>query len=677
MSASKVAPGPSVGHVPPGDENHTSKNVRAKALWQRVVSLTLPRPDVETIDIYHRRALPQLLMVHPNSSFRRAWDLSIAAAVIYVCIMTPASLGFDFVAWGPNVASFESFLDACFVCDMVLSFRTGYFANGELHMEARVVARRYLRTWFIVDFVSNFPLSYVIPSSNKQQTSVKILKLQKIPKLLRFGVLLKYMRQYAKYYHLLVTAITMSLGLHIFTCIWVNVFNNCYGDVSVCSDWDTDQASSIYAESFHSVLLTFLGIAEASSFQTSSLLASPLESYRPHMYTLSSFIALFGVFNCALLFGHTLTLLLSWDQQSSTFRNRMDVISSEMKYYDLPADLQHRVKRNYDYLWINQRAYADMTLLNQPGLSKPLRTTIALHLYKDLLNTVPIFAGSNARFLGKVCMALDTAVYLPADVIIHQDDIGREMFIVRKGTVEVLPPRAKTSALHPIMHKLRSTKDGPRILLRDGDFFGETALVAEVRRTNTVVADSICDLNVLSKHAFNEILAEYPEFGVKMKKSVVARQLANMNFQSPTAKLQVETELNHLVDKSLMRRRFDLSFKGIYRSKRMADKLQAIQDRNKRAEAKPRKSIVQGLRARKASVTQLLSRRGFAPKPSPSDKNVAEQLDTPPEGPPGPPLPPLTDPGFPPPPDPSSSDAVVESRLEPLTSEPVPASDMP
>ncbi|OQR82907.1 Voltage-gated Ion Channel (VIC) Superfamily [Achlya hypogyna] len=617
----KVAPS---GVTPEWDPTDAGpEKERAKALWQRVVSLTLPSVEVEKIDIYHHNTPKQVFMVHPNSKFRRMWDFCVAAAVVYVCVMTPAALGFDFVDWGTNLSKFESVLDACFIIDMVLSFRTGYFANGELHMDAHLVARHYLQSWFIIDLVSNFPLSLVLPSSNKQQKSVKILKLQKIPKLLRFGVLLKYMRQYAKYYHLLVASVTMFLGLHIFTCVWVNVYNNCDGNGTLCSDWAT--ATDLYAESFHNVLLTYLGIAEASSYPSTSLLASPFDGFRPQMYTLSSFIAIFGVFNCALMFGHMLTLLLSWDQQSSTFRNRMDVISSEMKYYDLPADLQHRVKRNYDYLWINQRAYNDMTLLNQPGLSKPLRTTIALHLYKDLLNTVPIFAGSDARFLGKVCMALNTAVYLPADVIIHQDDIGREMFIVRKGQVEVLPPRTKVGPVHPIMLKLRSATDTKRILLKDGDFFGETALVADVRRTNTVVADTICDLNVLSKHAFNEILAEYPEFGVKMKKSVVTRQLANMNFRSSTVKRKVETQLNHLVDKSLNRRRFDMSFKGIYRAKKMADKLQAIQERVRKAETRPRRSIMQGFMARKDSIVQLLSRKGAVLKPSKSGHHIVEQ----------------------------------------------------
>lgn len=206
-----------------------------------------------------------------------------------------------------------------------------------------------------------------------------------------------------------------------------------------------------------------------------------------------------------------------------------------------------------------------MMLLNQPGISKTLRTTIALHLYKDLVKTVPFFAGSDQRFLGKVCLALETAVYLPGDTIIYCDDIGKEMFIVRKGLVEILIPEPGNPE--------------KRIYLRDGNFFGETALVIDVRRTNTVKAVSICDLNVLSKSAFNEIVAEYPEFGERMKRTVIKRQLDNMNIQSPVEKMKVQNQLNLVVEKSLKQRRMSVSLKTIYRAKKLGDKLKEIADR--------------------------------------------------------------------------------------------------
>ncbi len=80
---------------------------------------------------------------------------------------------------------------------------------------------------------------------------------------------------------------------------------------------------------------------------------------------------------------------------------------------------------------------------------------------------------------------LETAVYLPGDLIIQVDDLGKEMFIVRRGVVEIL-----------IAHR---PENAPRILLKDGAFFGETALVVEVRRTTSVQSVTVTDLNVLNK----------------------------------------------------------------------------------------------------------------------------------------------------------------------------------
>lgn len=446
---------------------------------------------------------------------------------------------------------------------MVMTLRTGIVSNGEVIMDFQVVARKYLHSWFIVDLVSNFPLALFVPSSGK---SLKIVKLQKIPKLLRVRRLLRYLREYAKYYNLALSFLALVLGLHLFACLWASLFNECFDGHSevLC---DNSDMGPMYIQSIHTVMLMFLGIGESSTFASIARLQDPETFATIEIYMMSLAVFLVGMVFTSFLFGNVLALLMSWDQQKAQFRNRMDIISAEMKYYELPEDLQHRVRRNYDYLWINQRAYSDMMLLNQPGISKPLRTTIALHLYKDLVRTVPFFAGSDARFLGKVCLALETAVYLPGDTIIYYDEIGKEMFIVRKGLVEILVPDGDQEK---------------RVYLRDGNFFGETALVIDVRRTNTVKAVNICDLNVLSKRAFNEIAAEYPEFGERMKRTVIKRQLDNMNIQSPAEKIKVQNQLNMVVEKSLKQRRMSVSLRTIYRAKKLGDKLKEIADRASR-----------------------------------------------------------------------------------------------
>jgi hypothetical protein len=105
-----------------------------------------------------------------------------------------------------------------FCCiDMFVTMRTGVFSNGEVIMESRIVMRRYLRTWFIIDIVSNFPLALFVQSSARK--SIKMVKLQKLPKLLRIGRLLKYLREYAKYYNLALSFVAMIMALHFFAYV--------------------------------------------------------------------------------------------------------------------------------------------------------------------------------------------------------------------------------------------------------------------------------------------------------------------------------------------------------------------------------------------------------------------------------------------------------------------------
>ncbi len=164
-----------------------------------------------------------------------------------------------------------------------------------------------------------------------------------------------------------------------------------------------------------------------------------------------------------------------------------------MAYYEIPEDLQYRVQRHYDYMWLNERAFDEIKMLSDSSMSKVLRTNIALHLYKDLLQKVPYFQNISNKLLGKVCMALKNAIYLPSDVILHKGEYGHEMYIIRKGTVQILAKVEDFS--NPIM-------------LKDGSFFGEMALVMEVRRTVSVEAKTMCELCYLEKETFEFVIAE-------------------------------------------------------------------------------------------------------------------------------------------------------------------------
>jgi hypothetical protein len=60
------------------------------------------------------------------------------------------------------LALFEYFIDIFFIVDVLVNLYTGYYKKGTLIMKRRHIMCRYLKTWFIVDFIASFPYTWVI-----------------------------------------------------------------------------------------------------------------------------------------------------------------------------------------------------------------------------------------------------------------------------------------------------------------------------------------------------------------------------------------------------------------------------------------------------------------------------------------------------------------------------------
>ena len=62
-----------------------------------------------------------------------------------------------------------------------------------------------------------------------------------------------------------------------------------------------------------------------------------------------------------------------------------------------------------------------------------LRTEVRLQLYQNLVEGIPIFDSASVGFLVSLVMKLKTQVCMPGDALIHQGEIGSEMYVVKSG----------------------------------------------------------------------------------------------------------------------------------------------------------------------------------------------------------------------------------------------------
>ena len=342
---------------------------------------------------------------------------------------------------------------------------------------------------------------------------------------MRVSRVMKYVRDHKYVYDIFQVFVLVFTLLHFGACAWVLLLNPCDPtindtdpvDIDICNQ---DQLPTVYIEAFHMSTVMILGISNSHIVSKSSsmdiLVNRKSESDRALLYIISTIYMVCGLFILALLMSETNAYLMGKMQGSAVFQRRSDRVKHEMEYYGVPHDLQMQVKAFYDYVWIHQKQYDDkIALLSDGQMSTDLQRKLALHLFKDVVSHISFFSDIGDILLGEICLSLRTRIFLPDHMILFKGDVGKELFIISKGVVEVLrddlPPGERKSAAP--------------ILLKNGSFFGEIALVMEVRRTCSVQARTICEVNILQQRAFDAILQENPDFARRMNELVVARQL--------------------------------------------------------------------------------------------------------------------------------------------------------
>jgi CRP-like cAMP-binding protein len=123
----------------------------------------------------------------------------------------------------------------------------------------------------------------------------------------------------------------------------------------------------------------------------------------------------------------------------------------------------------------------------------------------DLIARVPLFAGLSKSELGQVAAIADE-IDLPADkVLIREGERGREFFVLLEGEAEV-------------------TRKGKKLATRrEGEFFGEIALVSNLPRIATVKTRQPVRALVVRDVEFRALLQRAPGIAVKVLQAVADR----------------------------------------------------------------------------------------------------------------------------------------------------------
>jgi ABC-type multidrug transport system fused ATPase/permease subunit len=133
----------------------------------------------------------------------------------------------------------------------------------------------------------------------------------------------------------------------------------------------------------------------------------------------------------------------------------------------------------------------------------------------EQLSRVPMFAGLGPEALGALARRLTTERFAPGQDIIRRGDAADKLYIVQRGQVDVLGAD-------------RMGREVPLACLREGDCFGEMALLHESPRTATCRARTAVQAYTLSKQDFNGLLKSAPPLRLVMEQMAEGRRVANV-----------------------------------------------------------------------------------------------------------------------------------------------------
>jgi small-conductance mechanosensitive channel/CRP-like cAMP-binding protein len=197
---------------------------------------------------------------------------------------------------------------------------------------------------------------------------------------------------------------------------------------------------------------------------------------------------------------------------------RRDIIESEVRSYVWYAFQRHGISIPFPQRVIHTAPKVDDELLQNQRVA-------AIH---EQLKNIDFLKALKPEALDELASSVHTRTYLPQEAIVRQGEPGDEFFIVTTGEAEVyLETNGKRTQV---------------ATLKEGQFFGEMALLTGEPRSATVCALTQMSVLVVSKPAMSKVFSADPTLIEQVSAILAERQYNLAGKRDAASRLGVEEE---------------------------------------------------------------------------------------------------------------------------------------
>uniref|UniRef100_A0A804P2L2 Cyclic nucleotide-binding domain-containing protein n=1 Tax=Zea mays TaxID=4577 RepID=A0A804P2L2_MAIZE len=406
-------------------------------------------------------------VLDPQGPFLQRWNKIFVISCLFAVFVDPLFLYVPVIDGGNNCLYLDKklettasilrfFTDIFYLLHILFQFRTGFiapssrvFGRGALVKDTFAIAKRYLSTLFLVDFLAVLPLP-------------QVFVLVVLPKL-----------QETAWAGAAFNLIIYMLASHGFGALWyilsIQREDTCWRQA--CINQTGCDPTSLYC-GYHSLannsflqnacptnstanpdpifgifLPALQNVSQSTSFFEKLFycfwwglqnLSSLGQNMKTSTNTLENLFAVFvstsGLVLFALLIGNVQTYLQSASVRIEEMRVKRRDTEQWMAHRLLPENLKDRIMRHEQYRWQETRGVDEEGLLK--NLPKDLRREIKRHLCLSLLMKVPMFENMDEQLLDAMCDRLKPMLYTEGSCIIREGDPVNEMLFIMRGTLE-------------------------------------------------------------------------------------------------------------------------------------------------------------------------------------------------------------------------------------------------
>ncbi|XP_030645122.1 cyclic nucleotide-gated cation channel beta-1 [Chanos chanos] len=401
--------------------------------------------------------------------------------------------------------------DSIYILDiLVFQPRLQFVRGGDIVNDKKEMRKNYTKTFrFKLDVISLLPfeLFYFKIGINPLLRLPRVLKIMSF---FEFNNRLEAILTKAYIYRVIRTTTYLLYSLHCNACLyyWASAFEGLGS-----TQWVYNGEGNSYIRCYYFAVKSLITIGG---------LPDPSTLFEIVFQLINYFV---GVFVFSIMIGQMRDVVGAATAGQTYYRTCMDNTVKYMASYRIPKEVQNRVKTWYNYTWQSQGMLDEQELLDQ--LPDKMRLDIAVDVNYSIVSKVALFQGCDRQMIFDMLKRLRSVVYLPGDYVCKKGEVGREMYIIKAGEVQVV-----------------GGPDGKTVFatLKAGSVFGEISLLAVGggnRRTANVISHGFANLFILEKKDLNEILVHYPESQKLLRKK--AKKMLTKD-KKPAEKKEEEKE---------------------------------------------------------------------------------------------------------------------------------------